>query len=763
MHKKHLYTDMLKKNLFLFTLLLMGMLPLRASHDAGLDLTYECLGLDSFRVWFTGYYDCQNIPVNQPPVLTLTPVAGSCGAPTLYPWVQAAQYQVSPYSAGVSTYCVMPPFSPINSHIAIRYYRDVKFPTGSNCKYTVAINSCCRSALATAFPGNSSFHLAIDTLHVNSTACNSSPQWVGPAVITVHWGRHHVYDQRAIDPDGDSVAYRLSAPKTSASGSVAYNLGYSAAAPLGTSHGFSLDPVTGILTITPLTNSPRNSAMVVTAEEWRNGVKIGEVHRETMLISGNPYWPITTTPPTYQLHAERVYSAPSIFTDYGRISYPDTVYLHPNTQMRIRIEALDSDVGQGTRIVWLQDLPGGQLSDTFGTPMDTVSGINPFARLTWTPPSVVFDTFTTRFALIDTGINALAMFVHEVTIIISDTNAVWPGDANNDLTANFLDLFPLGFAYGQNGPPRSVSFQDNLWYGHPMRTSWQDTVPGPVDMKFADSDGNGTVNDDDTLALTLNYGLTHPKGRIAARGAGADPALLFDILQDSANVGDTVTAAIYLGDAFIPANNVYGIGFQIAYDPAAIDSSTFRLVFQPSWIGDASNTLSIVHNDPVQALCDGAQVRKTHTAVSGMGQIATATFIIIDNIDGKRAQLDSLLGHFFFTQVYLIGLNGEQLPINPLGDSLMVYQLSTERPRPDVTAAPTLFPVPSNGLVQVNAPGHQLAALDVHDLSGRRLAQFDGAGRDRARLDLSALPAGTYFLAIESNKGRTTCRLVLTY
>jgi Secretion system C-terminal sorting domain len=760
MKKMHIHIDMLKKKLLLFSLLLLGLFRVQASHYYGFDLTYECLGPDSFRIWHMGVWDCAAVS-NLLPNVVITPLTGSCGAPTIYPWVLASQSSMSPFPPSTITNCVNPG-STINSYLTRKYYRDVKFPTAATCAYNVSFGTCCRSGSSNSMPGSQSYYMQIDTLHVNASSCNSSPQWDGPPVLYIFAGQPHIYDQSATDPDGDSVAYRFTPSLAAAGTSVNYNPGYSPTSPLGATYTFNLDPVTGILEVVP--GSAANfqfGYMVVTAEEWRNGVKIGEVNRETILLA-SPFASLCAgnNAPTWQLQEQRVYSAPSIFTNHGRDIGSDSILLHPNTQLRIRMQGLDADPGQATRIVWLEDLPGGVLSDTFLVPADTVSGISPWAEFRWTPPNVQSGAFRATFALLDTSCNPMSMFLQHMTIVIEDTGHVWPGDANNDLSANFLDLFPIGLAYASTGPPRSLGGQDNLWYGH-MAGAWTDTLPGPLDKKYVDCNGNGTINDDDTLAITLNYGLVHTKGRIAARGSGADPALVFDVLQDSAEVGDTVTAAIYLGDAFLPANNVYGIGFQIAYDPAAIDSSTFQLVFQPSWLGDASNTLSIVHNDPLLALCDGAQVRKTHTAVSGMGQIATATFIIIDNIDGKRAQLDSLLGRFFFTQAYLIGLDGSPLPINPLGDSLMVYQLSVERPGPSLVDAPTLYPVPSSGLVQVKAPGHELATLEVLDLSGRLLARYDGQGLDRLRLDLGDLPSGTYFLNIHSNMGRFTRRLVL--
>lgn len=757
MKKTHIHIDMLKKKLLLFSLLLLGLFRAQATHYYGSDLTYECLGPDSFRIWHMGVWDCAAVNY-LPPTLNITAISGSCGAPTIYPWVTASQSTMTNYPPGWPTNCTFPS-SMYSGYITRWYYSDVKFPTAATCAYRVSYGLCCRMGSTTSMTGNQSYYQQIDTLHVSASSCNSSPQWDGPPVLYIYQNQPHIYDQSATDPDGDSVAYRFTPSLISAGTSVSYNAGYSPTSPLGANYAFNLDPVTGILEVVPGSGAGwQIGFMVITAEEWRNGVKIGEVNRETILISGpTATWCAGNNAPTWQLQEQRTYSAPSIFTNYGRIIGTDSVLLHPNTELRIRIQGLDADPGQATRIVWLQDQAYGVLSDTFLVPADTIDGISPWAEFRWIPPTLT-GTYQTTFALLDTACNPMSMYLQHLTVVIADTGHVWPGDANNDLTADFLDLFPIGLAYANTGPARSA--QDNLWYGH-TASAWNDTLLGPLDKKYVDSDGSGTIDDDDTLAITLNYGLVHTKGRIAARGSGADPALVFDVLQDSAEVGDTVTAAIYLGDAFIPANNVYGIGFQIAYDPAAIDSSTFQLVFQPSWIGDASNTLSIVHNDPVQALCDGAQVRKTHTAVSGMGQIATATFIIIDNIDGKRAQLDSILGQFFFTQAYLIGLDGNALPINPLGDSLMVYQLSVDRPGPGLVDAPTLYPVPSSGLIQVKAPGHELATLEVLDLSGRLLARYDGQGLDRLRLDLGDLPSGTYFLNIHSNMGRFTRRLVL--
>lgn len=47
-----------------------------------------------------------------------------------------------------------------------------------------------------------------------------------------------------------------------------------------------------------------------------------------------------------------------------------------------------------------------------------------------------------------------------------------------------------------------------------------------------------------------------------------------------------------------------------------------------------------------------------------MGQVATAHFVIIDNIDGKRATLDSASLNVFFTDVKVIGMDGLAMPVD---------------------------------------------------------------------------------------------------
>ncbi|HHG83625.1 MAG TPA: T9SS type A sorting domain-containing protein, partial [Bacteroidetes bacterium] len=291
----------------------------------------------------------------------------------------------------------------------------------------------------------------------------------------------------------------------------------------------------------------------------------------------------------------------------------------------------------------------------------------------------------------------------------------------------------------------------------------QDTIIGAIDHKFQDCNGDGTINNDDTLAINLNYGSTHTKTRhSAARGQATDPPLAMNIPQDSASVGDTLHIPITLGDSTIQANDIYGIAFSINYDASLIDSTTFHIEFAPSWIGNNTNSLNLNHNNFDIASCDGAQVRTDHQSTSGMGQIAIAHFIIIDNIDGKRQTFESKILNLNFANVLLIGLNGEKIPVDPISDSLVIYQLSTET-EPIQPTSPNiqLHPNPTRDQVTITSPTAAIQEIQILNLHGQTISKTLINKRNKIKLQLANLSSGMYFIKVRTTTDLSIQRLII--
>ncbi len=123
-------------------------------------------------------------------------------------------------------------------------------------------------------------------------------------------------------------------------------------------------------------------------------------------------------------------------------------------------------------------------------------------------------TYTLLFGDTTTGVfDIIHIFV---------TSCVWPGDADANHIVDNNDLLPIGLAYDSIGPVRTV--QGIVWQGD-VSTDWADTLPGyfpTVNFKYADCNGDGRVDANDTLAIVTNFGLTHTKtARALPRGVAA--------------------------------------------------------------------------------------------------------------------------------------------------------------------------------------------------------------------------------------------------
>jgi hypothetical protein len=232
-------------------------------------------------------------------------------------------------------------------------------------------------------------------------------------------------------------------------------------------------------------------------------------------------------------------------------------------------------------------------------------------------------------------------------------------------------------------------------------------------------------------------------------------------LPDSADVGDTISAAIVLGDANVNANNILGFAFALQYDESLIDSSTFWVDFDNSWLGNSSNALDLSRNHAELYACDGAQVRKTHTTASGMGEVARAHFVIIDNIDGKRQTLDSAMLNVFFSNVRVIGLNGEEIAVEVLQDSMVVYDRTTDVPVSPVASVVGVYPNPAHDVITVSTEGSELDQLEVTTVLGQVVLRKSGLGNTQVDLQVGSLAKGLYFLQVHTELGWTLHRVVI--
>ena len=131
------------------------------------------------------------------------------------------------------------------------------------------------------------------TIFINpALGLNSTPRMLNPPLDSGRVGQKFCHNPAAFDPDGDSLAFRLSIPQDipGDAGCRGRNIPsyldptrFSTSAEAGGTPTFTIDAKTGQLCWdAPGTEGQYNFAFIV--EEWRNGVLIGEVTRDMQII-----------------------------------------------------------------------------------------------------------------------------------------------------------------------------------------------------------------------------------------------------------------------------------------------------------------------------------------------------------------------------------------------------------------------------------------------------------------------------------------------
>jgi hypothetical protein len=324
-------------------------------------------------------------------------------------------------------------------------------------------------------------------------------------------------------------------------------------------------------------------------------------------------------------------------------------------------------------------------------------------------------------------------------------DCVWPGDADADGDADIFDLLPIGVAFGETGPARAGA--SLTWEGQES-TDWTGALFSGSNYKHIDTDGNGVVNDDDTLALDLNFGLTRPL-RPTGRASGDLPLyLVFD--RDSAFAGDTVTLRVMLGVDTMPATNVLGVALEILHDPGLVDTIV-GMTFDGSWLDPTTGDFLTMARRSVDGRADLGQTRTNGIAASGFGPIASVKYVLDDDLGGRG--LDWADAAFAIRDARILDPTGTDILYDPQAAQMTVgFESTSTGLGPSETALEVLMVHPNPVLqsTAVDIPG--VGQLALYDATGRMLgawAVFAG----RRNLDCSTLPSGTYLLQWTGEKG----------
>ncbi|WNJ16591.1 PKD domain-containing protein [Pontibacter sp. G13] len=555
----------MKRNLYkLLVLLVSGFLGVQsaeASHYMGYDLTYECLGSCTYRIYMTLYYDCAGgatqggLPAPGgggigAPSLSFVGNGANCIAPTAVGgWIQTKWDEVTPICPALfagpagtyPTYCKagtpttgtqypnvnVPagPVAPLPGVAGETFYRDYSFCNVNCDNYEIQGTFFARNGTIASGAANQGMQVQGTTIDLTLSPCNNSPYFTVDPVPYFCAGTNFTFNQGAVDPDGDSLSYELGPCWQGLNNQVTYVNGFSPTSPLGPTWAVSINAYTGDITFTPNpTGAELIAVLCLTVNEWRNGQLIGSVTRDiqvTVIDEDCGSNPATGGAQNITYNTDTVPGNSLSFNE---------VKVCPGAQICFDIPALVQDSSLEYTMWWNEGIPGATFTDaTNPAIMDTIVGDSPVARFCWTPPMSAQGAY---FFIVSTrddqcpipGFNQTTYIVY-VEDALQQSNALATFINCNDMELSVDPVSTIPSIYNNVFPVINWSGNGNLQYNQSLSDSaFIHTYPEPGTYFF-------NVELEDTFGCSINLtGLaTLDSGAVANAGPDVTVCSNYDL------------------------------------------------------------------------------------------------------------------------------------------------------------------------------------------------------------------------------------------
>ena len=257
----------------LFTTLLIGLISLSTfgSHLMGGQIVATNLGGYDYEIKLTAYRDTIGIPMATSAMFEINMDSAGVMIPINLLTVLADSMSGGLVMGVSAAYGV-----------EVYTYTDTITLPGDGY-YTISWNDCCRNVAIINMGNAGAEHFALSTsFTVDSLSPNSSPSYLSLPVAYLPSDTLWQYNPLPFDPDGDSLAWSLTTPLGSGALVAGYQFLDDTALYSNASNPFALDSVTGELSWNAKMQGNFVAAFLI--EEYRNGVKIGEMRRDMQYI-----------------------------------------------------------------------------------------------------------------------------------------------------------------------------------------------------------------------------------------------------------------------------------------------------------------------------------------------------------------------------------------------------------------------------------------------------------------------------------------------
>jgi hypothetical protein len=345
---------------------------------------------------------------------------------------------------------------------------------------------------------------------------------------------------------------------------------------------------------------------------------------------------------------------------------------------------------------------------------------------------------------------------------------VWPGDADNNQAVNHHDLLYIGLAYGASGPIRANASLN--WTGQDAGGWTANSAVRQINFKNIDTNGDGQINAADTLALVQNWGKVINTAQdnpfdapLKSSNPGQSPSIILQ--TDTLYPGDAVHMPLLLGSQSTPLENIYGLAFSISYDPNVVKDN-IRFTPSPSWFGNEGNYLCVQKNFPRQGRLDVAITRTDGVPVSGWGEIGDVFIIIEDNIFGQPDPLQDSIKNskLFFSAISSSDFQESPKDLGAAPVDLVIKKSGSVHTQEPLEHSIILAPNPAQDFLSIRSTTSGIRALSLLQANGGlQETWYRGEPVAEVTQTLSHLPAGVYFVKIQTENGVVLRKVVIRH
>ncbi|MEY2828240.1 MAG: hypothetical protein RIQ33_98 [Bacteroidota bacterium] len=338
------------------------------------------------------------------------------------------------------------------------------------------------------------------------------------------------------------------------------------------------------------------------------------------------------------------------------------------------------------------------------------------------------------------------------TMHITATHCVWPGDADDNGVADLQDLFPIGLGNGITGLARTNA--SITWQAQDVN-NWSGASFGTPNWKYADCDGNGTINGTDTLAIIQNFSLTHPRLATEKHKSGLPP-LAIKIQPSIFNAStQQLQATISLGNTALPMDSVYGITFAFHFDANYIDTSKITYSVLNSWLfANANDHFWLNHHQLQNGVMNFALVRNNQLGKAGFGDIMQINLPLSSSLT-SQPDLSQFITSL--SNVKVINQIGSEIAVSVVTDSSLYSVLLSANEISNKTNELTVYPSPCKDKLTVSSNQFAVNTIEVTDVLGQlqhcSITQYSIHNTDNYQLNTANLSSGTYFIKATDTKG----------